>query len=172
MLLPQNLNRVFKKGKENARVRWLPYHMSWWGGGQGSQAHRLAQGIGMLTDVSLGRLTHSPTPGQSVYCFTWIGPYFSLKFTFNHNFSGQENPQMTTADDLLPAWQRFTFSSYSNTKTTEPGMVPWYCTVTAAPYMGKWVFFALHGITAGLSNNILCFAGFFNILILWSMGQW
>ena len=82
-----------KKSKENARVRWLPYHMSWWGRGSNNRAHRPAQDTGMLTDVSLGRFTHSPTPGT---LFHWIGPYFSLKFIMwcihtYHNFSGQEN---------------------------------------------------------------------------------
>lgn len=171
MLLPQNLNRVFKKGKENARVRWLPYHMSWWGGGQGSQAHRLAQGIGMLTDVSLGRLTHSPTPGQSVL-FHWIGPYFSLKFTLTTISLAkkirrwQQQMIFCLHDNALPLVARVTLKQQSR---------GWFRDTVLLRLLLKWGSGSslLHTASLqGLSNNILCFVGFFNILILWSMGQW
>lgn len=57
-----------RQGKCQGAVVTLSYELLGWG--SNTQAHRPAQGIGMLTDVSLGRFSHSPTPGQSVYCST------------------------------------------------------------------------------------------------------
>ena len=105
--------------------------------------------------------------------FHWIGPYFSLKFTLStislakkiHRW--QQQMIFCLHDNFWPFVAKATLKQQSR---------GWFRDTGLLRLLLKWGSGSslLHSASLqGLSNNILCFGFFFfNILYLWSMGQW